>query len=68
MKLGDIVHIMQPWTRLKISGENQVDSQGNRLWTATLTEAQKYAYWNRAVINHIIDEKTLTIYCIIKGD
>lgn len=65
MRIGDIVEIMQPWTRLKISGLTQVDSEGNRIWTEPLTEAQKYAYWNRKIINNIVDEKSMTIYCIV---
>ena len=65
MKLGELVELMKPWTRLKISGLTQVDDEGNRIWTETLTEAQKYAYWSREVLKHIVDENTLTVYCII---
>lgn len=68
MKLGDMVHLMQPWGRLKISSEKQVDKSGNRLWTETLTEAQKYAYWDKEILSHIIDENTFTVYCILREE
>ena len=54
MKLGDMVNLMQPWTKMKISGASNLDAQGNRLWSKTLTEAQKYAYSDREILNHII--------------
>ena len=68
MKLGDMVNLMQPWTKMKISGFKHLDADGNRLWSKTLTEAQKYAYSDREILNHIIDENTMTVYCILRED
>lgn len=65
MKLGDMARLMRPWNRLRISGFNQVDIHGNRIWTQTLTDAQIYAYWSREVLNSIVDEKTSTVFCIL---
>ena len=65
MKLGDIVQLMQPWTRLRISGLTQVDKDGCRIWTETLTEAQKLAYWDRTIFAQTIEENTMTVYCVL---
>lgn len=66
MKICDIVHLMRPWQRLKISGEKQVDTDGNHIWTDNLSDAQKLAYWNLEVLQQEIDQETMTIYCIVK--
>ena len=66
MRVCDIVRLMRPWQRLKISGEKQVDENGNHIWTETLTDAQKLAYWNLEVVKQEIKQETMTIYCIIK--
>jgi hypothetical protein len=66
MNLGDIVKITQPWGRMKISGLAQVDNWGKRIWSQTLTEAQKLAYWEHEIMNYIIDEKDMTVYCILR--
>lgn len=68
MKVGDMVRLMQPWCKMKVSTVEQVDRNGIRLWSEYLTEAQKLAYWEREIVNHIIDEGTLSIYCILKGE
>lgn len=68
MKIGDIMKLVAPWARMRLSGLTQVDKNGTRIWSNTLTEAQKYAYWNREILNHIIDDKSMTVYCIIRED
>lgn len=66
MKICDIVHLMRPWQRLRISGERQIDEHGNHVWTDVLTDAQKLAYWNLEVLRQEIEQNTMTIYCIVK--
>lgn len=66
MRICDIVQLMQPLERLKISGLNQLDMFGQRIWTEALTDAQKYAYWEREVIRHYVNQEEMTVYCIVK--
>jgi len=66
MKIRDIVPLIRPWNRLKISEMDQMDVSGARVWTDTLTEAQIYAYWNWDVISSRVEEETHTVYCIVR--
>lgn len=66
MIIGDIVQQMQPNERLIISGENQFGAGLERIWTDALTDAQKYAYWQKEVLCHTVDQTTNTICCIVR--
>lgn len=66
MRICDIVRLMRPWQRLRISGERQFDKDGKRIWTDVLTDAQKLAYWNLEVVCQEVEENTMTIFCIVK--
>lgn len=71
MILGDILSCMVSWGRIKISTEKQVDAKGNRIFSDTLTEAQKFAYWHREVVAHTIDASdplAMTVLCVLKED
>lgn len=69
MKLGEMIQENAPSDiRVKISGLNQTDDFGNRVWTGNLTDAQKLAYWDRDVLKHILVAEEKTLYCILVED
>lgn len=66
MIVGDVLELMKPWNKIRISGLHQIDIHGQRIWTQTLSDAQKYAYWSREIVKTIVEEKTATVYCIVE--
>ena len=69
MKLGEMIQENAPSDiRVKISGLKQMDDFGNRVWTESLTDAQKLAYWDKDILKHILVAEEKTLYCILVED
>lgn len=63
VRVKDFVKLLKSGQRIKISAVGQNDDNGDPIWTTALTDAQLYAYWERPVLAH--DEEGKTVYCLI---
>lgn len=68
VSLGELWRKVKRGWRIRISElKNALKPDGERVWSATLTDAMMYAYQNHRVLKMTVDPEAKTFWCVI-GD